>query len=281
MWMGGIECLGEALGDWIVHPDYRGQQLWRRVRAWPGIDIPVRFGWTRLPPRVQKKIKWLSDPVRPLVRVLDAGPLLAHFTDSSLLASIGAKASVAARHVSQPFHRTSTVNGSVVRLDTFDQRVDALWKKARRPASAMVVRDHQYLNWRYCQRPDAIYLRYGLERASELDGFLVARVGSYRGMRWGYLVDFLAEEHSGAALASLIRAAVDDFRQIGIAGVTCYATENATRGVLFRNGFFPVRPREPDRFVRFFRAERTDLAKFAALKRWYLTMGDGDFDMVQ
>lgn len=279
MCIGGIECIGEARGDWMVHPDYRGHDIFRRMRLLPAADTPVRFGWSRLPPRVQKKIKWLSDPVRPLIRVLDAGAVVANFTRSQLLGSATAGASVAAHYVSRPFHRKSRSSGrSVMRLDGFDERADALWKKARRADRAMVVRDRQYLNWRYCQRPDAAYLLYGLERASELDGFLVARVGSYRGMRWGYVVDFLTHENSSAALGTLIGAALDEFRGLGVAGVTCYATDDAARGGLFRNGFFPVPQRQPDRFVRFVLAERTDLAKFMAINRWYVTMGDGDFE---
>jgi len=49
----------------------------------------------------------------------------------------------------------------------------------------MIIRDHQYLNWRYCQRPDATYTLYGVGRSSELMGFLVARTTTYQGMRWG------------------------------------------------------------------------------------------------
>src|SRR5271166_830362 len=90
MWIGGTECIGESRGDWIVHPDYRGQNIFRRIRLLPAADTPVRFGWTRHPPRVQKKIKWLSNPVRPMVRVLDARSVVANFTHSQLLGSVSA-----------------------------------------------------------------------------------------------------------------------------------------------------------------------------------------------
>ena len=280
MWVGGIECIGECRGTWVVHPDYRGRNLWRRVNYSQPTDPPILIGWSRLPARVSMGVDWVSDPVRPLLRVLDAGPLLAHFTHSRRLASIGTSASAAARMVSEPFRRTSHGrSGAVVRLDAFDDRVDAPWERARRANSAMVVRDHRYLNWRYCERPDATYILYGFERASELDGFLVARAGTYRGMRWGYLVDFLAAENSSDVLSSLIRAALDEFHSLGIAAVTCYATDAAARSALFRSGFFPAAQRKRIRFVHFIRPERSDLAKFTALKPWYLTMGDGDLEM--
>jgi len=189
MWMGGIECAGDGRGSWIVHPDYRGRNLWQNVGKLPRGFAPVQFGWSRLPPRVGERLGRPSDPVRPLVRMLDAGPLFEYFTHSRLLRSIGTAVGTTIRFASSPWRRTSS---SAVRLNSFDDRSDRLWERARRPNSAMIIRDHRYLNWRYCQRPDASYTLYGIERASELEGFLVARTATYRGMRWGYLIDFLA-----------------------------------------------------------------------------------------
>jgi hypothetical protein len=280
MWMGGIECVGASRGGWVVHPDYRGRNLWQRLKVKPAIVPPVQFGWSRLPARVNAAVNWLSDPVKPLLRVLDAGPLVAHFTRTRQLAPIGTFASAAAHLVSKPLRRTAgSRNHTVVRFDVFDGRIDALWERARRSGGAMVVRDCRYLNWRYCERPDATYMHYGLERGSDLDGFLVARLRTFQGMPWGYLVDFLTAENSSDALSSLIGEAIDEFRRRGVAAVVCYATDAAARNALFRRGFFPVPQRKPIRFVRFLRAARTDLARFSAMGAWYLTMGDGDLEM--
>ncbi len=117
------------------------------------------------------------------------------------------------------------------------------------------------------------------ERRGELDGFLVARATTYRGMQWGHLVDFLAPEKSSEVLRSLVGWAIDEFRALGVAAVSCYATDPAARGALFRSGFFPVLQRKPIRLVRLIRRKQTDLAKFKEAKLWYLTMGDGDLEM--
>jgi hypothetical protein len=199
IWMGEIECMGETRGTWVVHHDYRHRDLWRHVNALDATDAPFLFGWTRRPARAYTKIKWFGDPVPPLMRVLDAGGLLARYTRSRHLARIGTGASTAALKLSRPLRRAG--NGSVVRLESFDDRVDALCERARRPERAMVVRDRRYLNWRYCQRPDANYLLFGLERGAELAGFLVARVDQRDGMQWGYLVDFLAADDSHEVLS--------------------------------------------------------------------------------
>ncbi len=276
MWMGGIECHGEGRGIWVVHPDYRNQNLWLKVKSSRPNFAPVQFGWTRLPGYVALRQNRPSDPLRPFLRVLDAGPLIDRFTHSRALAWLGTAATTVVRSVSSPLHRSS---GTVARLNSFDDRADRLWERARRADRAMIVRDHRYLNWRYCQRPDATYSLFGIERGAELDGFLVARTLTFFGMRWGFLVDFLAPQSTPEALSSLIEAALDDFRAAGVGAVTCYATDPSVRSVLFRRGFFIVPQRKPIRFMRYVRAKRTDLAQFRALQRWYLTMGDGDLEM--
>jgi len=258
--------------------NYRGRNLWRQVKSVRQTDPPVQIGWSRLPARVSNNVNFLSDPVRPLLRILDSGPLVALLTRSRRLASIASAVSKGVRIATAAFGTRRDRRDAVVRLESFDDRADSLWERARRPESAMVVRDHRYLNWRYCQRPDATYSLYAFEHERRLDGFLVARAATYRDMRWGYLVDFLAPENSRDVLRALISTAVDDFRQLGVAAVSCFATDPATRGALFRSGFFPAPQRKPIRFVHLVR-KRDDLAKFRAVKPWYLTMGDGDLEM--
>jgi len=280
MWMGGLECLGAARGLLMVHPDHRGDKLWQRLGIVQATDTPAIFGWSTLPGRVLGALGWHREPLTPMVRILAAGPLVEWLTHSPVLGSIGAALNSAARAASAPLRARGSRSGAVVRLKSFDDRADALWKRARRATKAMVVRDQHYLNWRYCERPDASYSLYGVERASELAGFLVARTDTLRGMPWGCLTDFLAPEDSGGVLSSLVVAALDDFRRAGIVAVSCFATDAAARRALFRRGFFPVPWRQPVDFICRFQAERTDLAKFAPLREWYLTMGDGDFDML-
>lgn len=277
MWMGGIECFAESFGDWVVHPDQRGQKLWRRVGRPQGSDAAVLIGWGRsFSPAFVARRKWAVERFTPLIRILDPGPLVEHFTHSPLLGSIGAAAWVAGA----PLRRRSASRGSArTRLDAFDDRADALWERARGTAQAMVVRDRQYLNWRYRERPDATYTLFGAERESKLDGFLVARTGTHLGMRWGYLVDFLAAEAGSDVLSSLIDTTLDEFRSLRIAAVSCYATDPAIRRTLFRHGFFPTPQRDPIHFGCHIRAKRTDLQNFATLRRWYVTMGDSDLDM--
>jgi GNAT superfamily N-acetyltransferase len=279
LWMATRECDGEGHGVFVVHPDFRGRKLWTRVMPTRTSYAPVMFGWTRLPQSFNEARGIPAEPVRPLMRILDAGPLLTHFTHSRLVGGIGAAATQAGRLISYPMrHRSNGSNGRVVRLDRFDERIDALWERARRK-KAMIIRDHRYLNWRYCDRPDATYFLYGFERRGALEGFMVTRSNTYEGMPWGFLVDFLVPEGANDVLAALIDEAVDELRRCGAAAVTCFVTDPDARATLMRRGFFPAPTREPVRFSRFFLQWEADTADFLPLEAWYVTMGDGDLEL--
>jgi hypothetical protein len=278
MWMGGIECAGEGRGMWIVHRDYRKQNLWVSLKSRRPDIAPVQFGWTLLPGYVGMRQNRPTDPLKPLVRVLDAGQLIGHYTNSGALATLGSAITTAARIASSPLRRARRM--PVVRLTSFDDRVDRLWERARRADKAMIIREQHYLNWRYCRRPDATYVLYAVERGSDLDGFLVTRIVTLLGMRWGYLVDFLVPENDPDVLTSLIDAALDDFRVAEVAAASCYVTDRAARRVLFGRGFFMVPQRKPVRFMRWVWSKRTELAQFRDFERWYLTMGDADLEML-
>ena len=118
MWMGGVECPGEGRGAFITHPDYRGRNLWRNIGNLKRPFTPVQFGWSRLPPRVGERYGRLSDPVRPLIRILDVGPFFEYFAHSRFLGSIGTAASAAVRVAATPLRRG---RGDVMRLDSFDE----------------------------------------------------------------------------------------------------------------------------------------------------------------
>jgi hypothetical protein len=62
----------------------RGRELWQCGQtgraAQQVVRSPVVLGWTRLPKRRDLRLGARAEHLRPLVRVLDAGPLLERFS---------------------------------------------------------------------------------------------------------------------------------------------------------------------------------------------------------
>ncbi len=223
---------------------------------------------------------WAPSQMNALLRILDRAALIKHHSGSSALASVGAAARAVTRVIAGPFRRDFTRKVTVVRLEEFDERFDALWERARRDDLAMIVRNQRYLRWRYTDRPDAKYSLFGVERGSELVGVLVARTTTRNGVKWGYLADFLiARENADGVLDLLIDAGLEDFRRNGVAAASCYASEPSCRRILWRHGFVLVPQRDPIHFSLKVHSRRSDLVPFAASQRWYITMGDGDLEL--
>ena len=280
-WVAGAACEVENLGDWVVHPDYRRRRIWRQVDNRQLYQAPIAISWGhRLSARIGANIGWVPTRMNLLLRVLDPAQMIKHLSGSSALATIGAAAHVVTRVVAEPFRRDPQLNGTVARLEGFDERCDDLWERSRRDDLAMLLRNRRYLQWRYTDRPDAKYSLIGVERGSELLGVLVARITTRDGMLWGSLVDFLiAKEDAEGVFAMLIQAALDEFRRNGAVAVICYASQTSCRRILRNNGFVGVPQRDPTHFSLKVHPQHSNLEHFAQSRRWYITMGDGDLEL--
>jgi hypothetical protein len=280
-WIAGSECEVENLGTWVVHPDYRRRRIWHQVDSNQIYQAPIAIAWgRRLSARIGAKIGWVPTQMNALLRVLDPAQVIEHLSGSSMLGSLGAGAHAVTRVVAKTLRRDLHSNSTIVQLEGFDERCDALWEAARRDNLGMVIRNRRYLRWRYTDRPDAKYSLFGMERGSELAGILVARTTTRNGLRWGYVVDFLiARDSADGVLAMLVHAALEEFRRSGAAAASCYASDPYCRRTLMYHGFIRVPQRDPIHLSLKARSRRSDVAQFAASQRWYITMGDGDLEL--
>jgi hypothetical protein len=280
-WIAGSLCQVENLGTWVVHPDYRRQGIWWRVDNRQVYQAPIAIAWgRRLSAHIGTKGGWVPSQMNAMLRILDPGQMIEHFSGSRVLASLGAAAHTATRVITYRFRHSPFRNDTAVRLGGVDERCDSLWEHCRSDDRAMVIRNSRYLQWRYMDRPDAEYLLFGVGHGSELLGILVARSTTRNSMRWGYLVDFLiANKNAEGVFALLIQAALDEFRRRGAAAASCYASDPYCRHILNQHGFFPVPQRDPIHFSLKIHPDRPDLTQFMESRRWYITMGDGDLEL--
>lgn len=101
----------------------------------------------------------------------------------------------------------------VRRIESFDERVDALYRTCSAQWGASVIRDTAYLNWRFVRNPRRDYDLFVVESGGELVGYAVFATGSWPAPGVGLLADWLVrpgEVEAGRALleACLARARV-------------------------------------------------------------------------
>jgi hypothetical protein len=166
----------------------------------------------------------------------------------------------------------STGKFKIERINTFDQRFDELWLKVKGTLPISTWRDSEYLNWRYCSRPDKKYGIFAAEEDKTLVGYMVA--GDEQLENTGCIVDFLSLSDKTEVALPLIAAAIDYFKNQGMHTVTCHVLEhNPLYKFLIAEDF--TRYGSGSHFIL-----RTDTPDFPAAaldyEQWYLMAGDTD-----
>jgi GNAT superfamily N-acetyltransferase len=284
-----VEC------DLAVHPAYRNRglshPLGNRIRT----DHSVCFGWyTVATQRLMSKWRRASAGrigtsestetaearVARWVKPIDWGVLASRLTGSRAMGGAAALLGASTRPLRWAFGRPVSVPGvRVVRIDSFDQGIDKLGREASRDYAVMALRDQRYLNWRFVSRPDASYTRIAAIRDSRTLGYLVFRITDDIGVQCGFLVDYLVEGRSTAIFSLLLQHAEECLLREHVKVIVCSVASPPYRSVLLRHGFYPAT--FPTRCYLMASVHSSDpgLQVFIDLRKWFVTMGDGNLEM--
>lgn len=91
-------------------------------------------------------------------------------------------------------------------VDPGDSRLDAVWERSADVDPIGCVRDAAFTRWRYASRPEAGYRILLAEARDAPVGFAVLRTFSLRGVRAGFLLDFILAPGADTAGRVLLRA---------------------------------------------------------------------------
>jgi GNAT superfamily N-acetyltransferase len=178
-------------------------------------------------------------------------------------------------------YKNPTKNLEIRTIESFDNRVDDLWKKASMGYTVVVARNKRYLNWRYFGKPNAPYKVLLAEKNGELLGYIVLLARKEDELRFGYIVDVFAPGYEKTVLQSLILQGIEYFRQENVDLILCLMMEKSRSGHVYyktlrSNGFIPyfVQPTVP--LIALVNSQRLSRGLFEDSRNWYVTMGDSD-----
>jgi hypothetical protein len=277
--------------DAMIHPGFRGRGIYtellvesvNRVRE-QNISLILSFPNERsYPSLMRNSIKWhhiCSVPL--LVKPLDYAGLTRKYVNFSplqlpvrlcgkLLFNILAH---------DKYSRKQNTEYTINKLVTFDDRFDNLWQKSLFLDKISIIRDSQYLQWRYCENPVNKYVIYSAEKGHELKGFIVLKtVDNMFGLKLGLIADVVTLDNKQIA-NSLLSRAVTHFTQEKVGAIGCLMLKNiAYYRVLRDHGFIHLpellSPKE------FYFMVNTSLANniydiVYDKNNWFLSFGDID-----
>jgi hypothetical protein len=162
----------------------------------------------------------------------------------------------------------------VVEVARFGSEMDELWNRVRSDYPLALVRDAEYLRWRYDECAWLPYRRFLLREPDRgrLRGYFVTRPW-WQGLPIFAVTDFLAAPDDEAALAVALRSATQQARDVGQARIEAWLPE---RHPTFRHALAAGFRTEPGFNVLCMNLFVESPTREEALQRCYYTIGDSD-----
>ena len=280
----GRDVLGSLSLDTITHPDYRRQGMFEVLARHTyesagrrGLHITFGVPNELSYPGFVRKLEWFDIArIAWMRRVLDFRRLAASRIRNRFVAGVGGGAANLLFNLRyRDFVPAPGSDLHVDRIESFDDRFDDLWAKASSSLTVAVVRDKEYLNWRYVDKPGREYVILAASRGRQLAGYAVLKpVKSARGH--GYIVDLFTVPSDEPAAQALVSSAMRYFRREGIALASCWTLENCPHyqvlkkaGFLRRKTFTPLGAR--------LNTGAVSQSTLSDAGNWFYAMGDNDW----
>ena len=164
-------------------------------------------------------------------------------------------------------------NVSITEISSFDERINEFWSRMVKNYSIAVVRNCEYLNWRYFQNPEINYKVFLAEK-NQVEGFLVTAIQESKGRKVGYFIDVLST--SMDVFQNLICATIEHLSRQSVDSIKCLMLKNHVwYKTLKEHGFTDFTHPKLRMCARVNSSHFFPPYKMA--KEWYVTYGDCDF----
>jgi RimJ/RimL family protein N-acetyltransferase len=264
----------------MTHPEYRRQGIALKFQGQlldeterEGVYITIGFP-NKAAHAVDMKTGYVFDiaTTRIVFRPLNWGNAIRLRIGTRVLARFGA---IVGRILYGVFYRAKgvpVVEGlTISQVPSFDERVNEFWARVSRQYEIMVVRNREYLNWRYVAVPDIDYSIYIAEKGGEICGYLVLRFMQREHAKLGVICDIVTQ--SPQISQCLISRAVEHCEREKADVVYGNMIADGTLIKSFRNnGFVPFLKSE--RFVVYSRSPHVCGKFLRDSRNWFVQIGD-------
>lgn len=274
--------------DFMVHPDYQKGMLGARTaRKWnesvksKQARLGICFPNTKsLGVLVSRMCGW-DYVVSPLLCIR---PLVSGWSKSSfnpLVRAVGGLggsiAGLAGDAVLQA--KRSSISGRAIVLDRFDDSFDHLWELMvpELPEIAL-VRNAEYLNWRYFKNPLYEYQTIAWEQEGKVAAAWVLGIRDYKGFRAAFVVDVLGSFKNRPVHTALMKEAVLAAKRNGCQLMVSWAIAGSSIFQLLKSAGFLVIPKkfDPKPFNICVHRLGQELPETLRPDSWHFMVGDTD-----
>lgn len=164
---------------------------------------------------------------------------------------------------------------AISRVPFFDDRINEFWANMSDQYKIMVVRDRDYLNWRYCAIPGVDYSIYIAQKMGQICGYLVLRCMPREQIKVGIVFDILAQSEETAQ--GLVSEAIKHCKREKADLIYYRMIVNKTYIKAFRkNGFISLPFIRGGRFCAYSTDPHISREFLRDPKNWLVQLGDSD-----
>jgi GNAT superfamily N-acetyltransferase len=163
---------------------------------------------------------------------------------------------------------------TITQVTSFDEGFDRLWDRVSKQYPIIVVRNKNYLNWRF-SGPDRNYLIFAAKRADEVQGYLVLSDRLANNLKTSVIVDMVAE--SEEVMQCLVSEVIKICQRLGVDLISYSMIANsAYHHALRRSGFITLPFFKGDRFCAYSSSKQFSKTFLQNPKNWLVQIGDSD-----
>ncbi len=162
------------------------------------------------------------------------------------------------------------------KVSAFDETIDAFWEIAKKSYGILLVRDRQFLNWRYAANPRYRYTIQVGKKDGTIVGYAVLKMEQDGDVRVGRIVDILTIDNR-AAEDALVRGALRWFLSRRTDYVLCCALpEDRIFRALSKFGFKERPEFKPLPITYSILSDEIDEGFLRDARNWHITFGESD-----
>ena len=283
----GNEILnGSQMMALMTHPDYQRQGIFLALAKQAlsdagskGFDITYGFpNKLAFPGHIKSGYSDVG-AISAMIKLLNCKNILRKYITNRLLLEICA---VSMSSIIRLVYRTGKAPNvdalTITRVSSFDERINDLWEKVSNDYEIMVVRDKEYLNWRFVDIPDVDYAIYLAEKEGQILGYTVLRCEKQFGLKVGRIFELVVPLRQEQVAQALILKAIEFFKEERVDLVIYRMIGSRAYHKVLRKGGF-IYSHLASRNVRMIAHPNTSKISQAFLgdsRNWFLQTGDSD-----
>jgi len=280
--IGSRERLSAQGTDVVVLPEYRAKGTFIKIIR-RGIEECVKSGVNvnyafsiKITYRIGTRFLGFVGicPMFNMAKVLNPTPYLEQKKGKGLLTNVLGSVSKRAIKMANKKKLSIPQGLRLERVTQFDHRIDDFWSKESKNYQIAIVRDSQYLNWRYVKNPMP-YEIFSVEQNQSIKGFIVLKC-SQEEVKRGRIVDILVESGQEKITNLLLTKAINYFLEQGVDVITCWMLEHSPIFEVLKKKGFIKRETPHDLIIRSSMPNFPN-EYFSDKSKWCVTMGDSDY----